>query len=434
LGGVIASVERGGIADCIGLLPGDEIPAINGHELHDSIDYRFCASDEFISLTVRRGTTDTTYEIEKDPDDLLGVEFTDELFDGIRTCGARCVFCFVEQLPKGMRKSLYLKDDDYRLSFLHGNYVTLANVTDSDLQRIAAQRLSPLYISVHTSDDSLRRQMLGRDAPSILNQIDILAEARITMHTQIVLCPGINDGSYLIDTIRKLSARYPFVQSIAVVPVGLTSHRDGKKHIRQVDEDNARRVLRIVGIEQKRLLGENGSRTVWAADEFYLKAGKPVPVSSIYEGYPQLGNGVGVVRRFVDSGRWARAVLRKEFRGSLRGTLVTGTLAAPILARWASSLDIPGLRLDVVAVTNWLLGDSVTVAGLMAGRDVIDQLKGKELGDVVFVPDIALRDGVFLDDVTHEDVAKALGSRVEAVEPNPVKLARRIIEIAGGLV
>jgi putative radical SAM enzyme (TIGR03279 family) len=432
MGGIVASNERGGIAEALGLMPGDEIVAINGHELRDSIDYRFFVSDDFISLAVRRGGQLTQFEIEKDPDTLLGVQFTDELFDGVRTCGARCIFCFVEQLPKGLRKSLYLKDDDYRLSFLHGNYVTLANVSQEELDRVVEQRLSPLYISVHAVDDVLRQRMLGRKAPGILWQIDYLAAARITMHTQIVLCPGINDGGYLSGSIRELSNRYPSVQSIAVVPVGLTAHRRGKTAIPQIHREYAQSILDLVACEQKRLLAEYGSRIVWAADEFYLKAGKPVPNSSTYEGYPQLGNGVGMVRRFLDSGRRSKTILDDSFKGKLHATLVSGTLFAPILAKWALSIERDGPEIDVLPVTNNLFGDSVTVTGLLAGRDVIDQLKGRRLGDVVFVPDVALRDGVFLDEVTLDDVESALGRKVEAIAPNPVRLARRMIELAGG--
>ncbi len=434
MGGIVASIERGGIAEALGLMPGDEIVAINGHDLRDSIDYRFFVSDEFITLAVQRGGQVTRFEIEKDADTLLGIEFTDDLFDGIRTCGARCIFCFVEQLPKGLRKSLYLKDDDYRLSFLHGNYVTLANVSQEELDRVVEQRLSPLYISVHAVDDALRQRMLGREAPDILGQIDYLAAARITMHTQIVLCPGINDGEYLSDSIRELSNRYPSVQSVAVVPVGLTAHRRNKTPIPEMDRDYAQGILDLVAREQKRLLAKHGSRIVWAADEFYLKAGKSVPNSSTYEGYPQLGNGVGMVRRFLDSGRRAKAILKDGFKGKLHVTLVSGTLFAPILAQWASSIGCNGLEINVIPVTNNLFGDSVTVTGLLAGRDVIDQLKGRKLGDVVFVPDVALRDGVFLDDVTLGDVESALGHKFEAIAPNPVRLARRIIELAGGCI
>ncbi len=432
MGGVVSSIERGGMAEALGLMPGDEIVAINGHELRDSIDYRFFVSDEFITLAVSRGGHLNQFKIEKDADTLLGVEFTDELFDGIRTCGARCLFCFVEQLPKGLRKSLYLKDDDYRLSFLHGNYVTLANVSQAELERVVEQRLSPLYISVHAVDDDLRHRMLGRDAPSILGQIDHLAIARITMHTQIVLCPGINDSDYLLDSIRELSKRHPAVQSIAVVPVGLTAHRRNKTPIPEIDRDYAQSILELVAREQKRLLAKRGSRIVWAADEFFLKAGKPVPSSSTYEGYAQLGNGVGMVRRFLDSGRRAKTILNESFKGSLRVTLISGALFAPILAQWARSIGCEGLDIRVVPVENRLFGESVTVTGLMTGRDVIDQLHGRELGDIVFVPAVALRDGVFLDDVTLEDVATSVGCRVEAIAPNPVRLVRRLIELAGG--
>ena len=424
-GAVVSLIDPGSIAEELGWRPGDKIVSINGHELHDILDFRFYSSDQFPTVTVRRKEQTADFEIEKDFDEPLGVEFEDELFDGVRLCGAHCIFCFVDQLPKGLRKPLYLKDDDYRLSFLHGNFVTLANVTDEDLKRIVTQRLSPLYVSVHTTDPGLRKTMLGRDAPDILAQIDTLAEGRISLHTQIVLCRGTNDDEHLRRTIEELATRYPCVASIAIVPAGVSRHRRHPTPIIPIDAQYSRLILDIVRQHQYRFLAESHTRLVWAADEFYLSAGRRVPRATAYEGFPQIENGVGLVRMFLDSGYRAKRLLPKKLPEPLAVTVVTGELAAPLLQHWAESLRVENLQVNVVPVENRLLGSSVTVAGLIAGKDMIDQLKGRNLGDVVFVPWVALRDGAFLDDVTIAGVQRELGVRVVSVAPLPPRATRR---------
>lgn len=432
--GIIYTVEPDSIAEELGWEPGDELVSINGHELSDLIDYRFYTADEHLIVLVRRGDQSAEFEIEKDYETDLGVTFKDALFDGVRTCGAKCVFCFVEQLPTGLRKSLYLKDDDYRLSFLHGNYVTLANVTDDDLRRIVIQRLSPLYISVHTTDHALRQRMLGREAPNILDQIDTLATGNIRLQTQIVLCCGINDGDYLDRTVEDLAARYPTVQSIAIVPAGITSHRRNKTPIGSIDAQYSRAILNKVRHWQRRFRAEIGTRLVWAADEFYLSAGRRVPVAGAYEGFPQIENGVGLVRKFKDSAYSAKKRIlplpmgeRAGVRGkTLTVSVITGQLAAPIIRQWADSLKFESLTVKVYPITNHLFGESVTVTGLIAGRDVIEQLKGENLGDLLVVPSVALRDGAFLDDVTLADIERALAIRVLAAPPTPLALIRML--------
>lgn len=411
MGGIVASIEPGSIADDLGWRPGDEIVSINGYDLHDILDYRFYSDDEFLDIVVQRCDRTAEFEIEKDLDISLGVEFKDILFDGVRTCGAHCVFCFVDQLPKGLRKSLYLKDDDYRLSFLHGNFITLANVTDEDLERIVTQRLGPLYISVHTTDHALRQRMLGRSCPDILMQIDALTKGRIALHTQIVLCRGINDGEHLERTISSLADRYPTVQSIAIVPAGITKHRRNKTPIEAIDARYSGEIICKTIRWQKQFLAEVGTRLVWAADELYLNAGRPVPKALVYEGFPQIENGVGLVRKFKDSAYRAKRLFPAALPKPLTVTLVTGVMAAPLLQAWAASLQCEDLNIDVVPIVNHLFGETVTVAGLIAGQDVIEQLKGRNLGDLLFIPSVALRDGAFLDDVTLADVERSLNCR-----------------------
>lgn len=448
MGGIVDTVEPGSLADGLGWRSGDRILTINGHPLSDEIDFRFYSADERLTVVLSRRGRRLTFDIHKDYDTPLGITFRDILFDGVRTCGAHCVFCFVEQLPKGMRRSLYLKDDDFRLSFLHGNFVTLANVSESDLQRIVTQRLSPLYVSVHATDPSLRRKLLGRDAPDILTQIDTLAGGRIALHTQVVLCRDINDGAHLDQTIADLASRYPTVASIAVVPAGLSRHRRNKTPIGAIDAQYSALMLHSIRRWQRRFRKEIGSRLVWPADEFYLSAGEPVPGASVYEGFPQIENGVGLVRRFLDSAARARRDLlpllsektpgevrprssvRSRARGGvrpLRVSLVTGTLAAPLLRDFALSMQNPRVEFEVFEIVNRLLGNTVSVAGLLSGSDIKDQLRTAELGDVVMVPSVALRDEAFIDDVSVDELGQALGTRVEAVEPVPYALVRRIM-------
>lgn len=426
---IITYVELGSIAHDLGWEPGDEIVSINGHALHDIIDFRYYCADEFLDVVVKHGDLTVEFEIEKDYDEPLGVEFEDALFDGVRLCGAHCIFCFVEQLPKGLRKSLYLKDDDYRLSFLHGNFVTLANVTDEDLQRIVDQRLSPLYISVHTTDPALREKMLGREAPNILDQIDKLSEGRIALQTQIVLCRGINDGDYLKKTVEDLASRYPTVQSFAIVPVGLSAHRRNTTPIGAIDQDYSVGIIRQVKKWQKAFKAKYGTRLVWAADEFYLSAGRPIPNVESYEGYPQIENGVGLIRKFMSSAKRAKAVLPKKLSRPVKVSVTTGELGASIMNEWVETLTCENLEIKIWTIENRLFGNMVTVAGLMAGHDIIDQLKGHDTGEAVFVPSVAVRDEAFLDDITLDQVSQELGKPVIVVEPRPYQLIRAILKL-----
>lgn len=430
MGGEISYVEPGGIADELGWQTGDYIVSMNGHVLEDVIDYRFYESDEYLLVTVKRGDQVADFEIEKDPGMSLGVEFREVLFDGVRTCGAHCLFCFVEQLPRGLRRSLYLKDDDYRLSFLDGNFVTLGNVTQSDLDRIVEQGLSPLYISVHTTDPDLREHILGRKAPHILDQIDFLSQGGITMHTQIVLCRGINDGDYLERSISDLCDRYPGVASLAVVPAGVTEHRRSDVPIHAIDAQYSAQILDIVARYQKRNLAEMGTRIVWAADEFYLNAAKSIPPAVSYEGFPQLENGVGLVRQFKDSRAKAIRLLRNhKLTDAISAWVVTAPIAAPLLREFAETVKEYGINLNIVELSNTLFGNTVTVAGLMSGKDVLDQLRGKCGGDILIIPEVALRDGLFLDDVSIADIERELRCSVLSVEPRPFNLIKALLSI-----
>jgi putative radical SAM enzyme (TIGR03279 family) len=429
-GGTVSSVEPESIAEEAGILPGDVILSINGHPLYDILDYRFYSTEEEVDILVRRGDEEAVISVEKDFDDPIGVDFTDELFDGVRECGNRCVFCFVHQLPRGMRRPLYIRDDDFRLSFLHGNFVTLTNVDDEDIRRIIQQRLTPLYVSVHATEPKLRNEMVrGEAAPDIMKQLRALAEGGITLHTQIVLCPGVNDKEHLAQTVSDLASLHPAVTSIGVVPVGLTRHRQVGPGLESIDPVGARVIISDVRRWQREFRARYGTRLVWASDELYLVSGVPVPSAATYEGYPQLENGIGFVRRFIDSAKRTVPRLPERIPHPVKATIVTSTLAEPVLQRFVDDLNrVENLSVAVTAVRNEFFGVSVTVSGLLTGGDIRDQmLEREDLSDVVIIPTVMLRDGAFLDDVTVGELSDALKRPVVTVEPTPASLAEALI-------
>jgi putative radical SAM enzyme (TIGR03279 family) len=434
-GVVVAAVRPRTAAARAGLRPGDRILAINDAPLRDVIDFHFHAGDERLTLRlVRQGRARTARLVRRGAG--LGLELEAPRPGEISTCANKCVFCFIHQLPRGMRKSLYVKDDDFRLSFLHGNYVTLTDLEEPELQRIEAQRLSPLYVSVHATDPELRHALLGRPRVrrELLPVMERLAKAGIAMHAQIVLCPGWNDGVHLERTVDELAALHPAVPTAAVVPVGLTRHRERLPALRAVTEEEARTLVRTIEGWQRGYQERLGTRFVWAADELYLKAGVPLPPARTYEGFPVVEDGIGLVRRFEDA--WTRALSRRPLRPVRpRGvTVVTGEMFAPRMRVLLDRLAVDGLTVSPVAVANELFGRGIGVAGLLTGRDIQTQLEqrraaGHELGDEVLVPAVALRDGagVFLDDLTPSDLAASLGAPVTVVEPDAPALLAALI-------
>jgi len=411
-------------------MPGDSIVCINGKTVLDILDWRFESASESVTIEYLRGGRSFTSLIEKDTYDDLGIEFEEELFDGVHKCSNSCIFCFLHQMPRGLRPTLYVRDDDYRLSFTQGNYITLTNLADDEMERICSQKMTPLYVSVHATELELRAKMLGNPrAGLIMEQLRRLAESRITFHTQIVLCPEVNDGEHLERTIGELAALYPATESIAVVPVGLTKHRKNLYPLKPVDEQLSREVIDLCLRKQKEFKARFGTRLVFASDELYLRAGEPFPSSAAYEGFPQLEDGIGVSRIFLDE----LARLRRGKKGTPRMwngrgapkmgkyVLVTGTLARPMieqLAKWLSSH--PGVSARVCEVRNDFLGETVTVAGLMAGVDVIRALADIQPDEVVLIPSVAMNEGRFLDDVTLDDVRAAVGAKITAIAPSPV--------------
>jgi putative radical SAM enzyme (TIGR03279 family) len=399
--------------------------AINAAPLRDVIDFHFHAGEERLRLSVERDGRARTVRLTRRGSG-LGLQLEAPRPAEIATCANKCVFCFIHQLPKGMRKSLYVKDDDFRLSFLHGNYITLTDLAESELERIEAQRLSPLYVSVHATDPDLRHALLGQPKArrELLPVMERLAKAGIAMHAQIVLCPGWNDGVHLDRTVHELARLHPAVPTTAVVPVGLTRHRERLPALRPVTAEEARVLVRAIEGWQAEFQASLGTRFVWAADELYLQSAIPLPPAPAYEGFAVAEDGIGLVRRFEDG--FARALGRRPARlpRPRRVTVVTGELFAPRMRALLDRVRVEGLSVNLVPVANEFFGRGIGVAGLLTGRDIQiqlgqSQLAGRGLGDVVLVPAVALRDGagVFLDDLTPADLATTLETPVTAVEP-----------------
>ncbi|MGH7307447.1 MAG: DUF512 domain-containing protein [Candidatus Rokuibacteriota bacterium] len=429
-GVVVASVRRRSDAATAGLQPGDRILAINGQALRDAIDFQFYGADDELRLTVARQETTSILTLRRRAGD-VGVQLVPPRPRDIATCANACVFCFIHQNPKGLRRSLYVKDDDFRLSFLHGNYITLSDLDEAALRRIESQRLSPLYVSVHATDPVLRHRLLGRPRHSgeILPRLARLAAAGIRMHAQIVLCPDLNDGAHLERTVLDLTLLYPQVATVAIVPVGLTRHRERLPALRLLTADEARDLLDTVAAWQARFLARLGTRFVFLADEIYLLADRRLPEAAAYEGFPIAEDGVGLVRRFEDD--LERAERRVVVRRPRTVTLVSGQLYGSRLARLLAPLAADGLTARVVTVPNDFFGRTIGVAGLLTGRDIQRHLADQtDLGEEVLLPSVAVRDsdGVFLDDLTPADLARDLGVSVRVVEPT----ARGLLKALGG--
>ncbi|MGA2284790.1 MAG: DUF512 domain-containing protein [Dehalococcoidia bacterium] len=423
-GGTVREVAAGSLAARIGLRPLDRLLAVDGHALRDAIDFAFYAAEERFRLTFEREGRRQEIEARRRPGEGLGVEFENSIFDRVRTCNNDCFFCFLKGLPADLRPSLYLKDDDIRLSFADGNFVTLANLTAADWRRLEEQRLSPLNVSVHATDPELRRRLLGNGrAPEIVGQLRRLGELGIRVNTQVVLCPGLNDSDQLARTVRDLSELYPTVQSIGVVPVAASRHAWSraddatKQWLGPCTLQYARQVILQMRPWQREFRQRFGVGLVYLADEFYLAAGARLPAASRYDGYPQYENGIGMTRALIEDWRRLRRRLAGEKRhwASKRLTFACGTLIAPVLTRLAAEMGaLTGIDASVAPVENAFFGPRVTVSGLLTGRDIIDSLRSRELGDLVVLPRHALdhAGARFLDNATPADMSASLSTPV----------------------
>lgn len=421
---IVEKVLSGSIAEEMEITPGDALLEINGHKIEDIFDYQYYTQDEYIEILVRKPSGEEwLLEIDKGYDEDLGITFENGLMDDYRSCHNKCIFCFIDQMPKGMRDTLYFKDDDSRLSFLQGNYVTLTNMSDEDVDRIIRYNLSPINVSFQTTNPELRCRMLNnRFAGQALERAWKLAQAGIIMNGQIVLCKGVNDGAELDRSIRDLSAYLPNLESVSVVPVGLSKYRDGLYPLEPFTKEDAQDVLRIIHGWQNKIYPEYGTHFVHASDEWYILAEEELPQEEQYDGYLQLENGVGMLRLLLDE--FAEAMEEDRINGrQVRAkhiTLATGRLAYRFIKQMAMQMEerYEGLQIDVIAIRNDFFGEMITVSGLLTGQDIMAQLKDRDLGEKLLLPQNVLKSGepVFLDDYTLDDIEKALQVRIDIVK------------------
>ena len=421
---IVEKVLSGSIAEEMEITPGDALLEINGHKIEDIFDYQYYTQDEYIEILVRKPSGEEwLLEIDKGYDEDLGITFENGLMDDYRSCHNKCMFCFIDQMPKGMRDTLYFKDDDSRLSFLQGNYVTLTNMSDEDVDRIIRYNLSPINVSFQTTNPELRCRMLNnRFAGQALEKAWKLAQAGIIMNGQIVLCKGVNDGAELDRSIRDLSAYLPNLESVSVVPVGLSKYRDGLYPLEPFTKEDAQDVLRIIHGWQNKIYPEYGTHFVHASDEWYILAEEELPQEEQYDGYLQLENGVGMLRLLLDE--FAEAMEEDRINGrqarAKHITLATGRLAYRFIKQMAKQMGerYEGLQIDVIAIRNDFFGEMITVSGLLTGQDIMAQLKDRDLGEKLLLPQNVLKSGepVFLDDYTLDDIEKALQVRIDIVK------------------
>lgn len=422
---IVAKIKPNSIAEEMEIEPGDAILAINDKEIKDVFDYQYLTEDDYIEVLIEKPDGEQfILEIDKDPDEDLGIEFENGLMDDYKSCHNKCIFCFIDQMPKGMRDTLYFKDDDSRLSFLQGNYVTLTNMSDEDVQRIIDYNLGPINISFQTTNPELRCKMLNnRFAGEALKKVDKLFDGGISMNGQIVLCKGVNDGEELDRSIRDLTKYIPLLESVSVVPVGLSKYRDGLYPLESFNKEDAIKTIDLIESWQKKIYEEHHIHFIHASDEWYILADKEMPEEDRYDGYLQLENGVGMIRLMMTEFYEALEELEcsdKKFNGAREVSMATGKLAYPYIKRMADEVCnvIPELKVNVYAIRNDFFGEKITVAGLLTGQDIMAQLKDKELGEKLFLPQCVLRSGedVFLDDIHVPEVEKTLQVKVDIVK------------------
>lgn len=430
----ITKVLPDSIAEELGIQTGDLLVSINGEAIEDIFDYQFLVNDEEILILIEKPNGEEwEFEIEKEFDEDIGIEFEEGLMDEYKSCRNKCIFCFIDQMPKGMRGTLYFKDDDSRLSFLQGNYITLTNMKLSDIKRMIRYRMEPINISIHTTNPMLRCKMLNnRFAGDLLEKMNLLKEADITMNGQIVLCKGINDGGELENSIRTLTDYLPCLQSLSVVPVGLTKYRDGLYPLEPFEKEDAIKVLAIIHKWQQYCMETYGTHFVHASDEWYLLAEMELPEEERYDGYLQLENGVGMERLLENEFLEALDGLSVDIERKKQITIATGKLAAPLLEKLCSLFrqKFPNIFIQVIPIRNDFFGERITVSGLLTGQDVMRQLMGKNLGDKLLLPCNLLRSGeeVFLDDVTLREVKNALQVKVDIVKSSGQDLIKALLD------
>ena len=434
---IIASVESGSIAEELGLEPGDAIEEINGNEIEDIFDYQYYVEEEYLDvLVLTKDGEECVLEIEKDEDEDLGITFESSLMDEYHSCCNKCMFCFIDQMPPGMRETLYFKDDDSRLSFLQGNYITLTNMRDKDIERVIRYHLSPINISVHATNPELRCKMLhNRFAGDILEKIGRLYEAGIRMNSQVVLCKGLNDGEELDRTISDLGKFLPYMESLSVVPVGLTKYREGLAPLELFEKEDAGKVLKQIHKWQDYFRENYGTTFVHASDEWFILAEQEFPDEAYYEGYGQLENGVGMMRLLLEEVKERLAELTGDDREKYVA-IATAKLAYPTIKKLAADVEMkfPGIKIDVYCIINKFFGEHITVSGLLTGQDIIAQLKGKTLGEELLLPCNVLKadEDIFLDDISLKELSDSLQVPVNIIQSEGRDFVDKIITIENG--
>ena len=432
----IMSVDKNSRADRAKILSGDILISINGREINDVLDYRFHLTDSKITLRCSRGGEEYFVEIRKQQYDDIGLEFETPLMDKKHSCENKCIFCFIDQLPKGMRKTLYFKDDDSRLSFLHGNYITLTNLQDSDIDRIIEMHISPVNISVHTTNPELRVKMMhNKRAGEVLSYMRKLADAGISLCGQIVLCKGINDGEELYRSMRDLSQLFPAMQSVSIVPAGLTRFRDKLFPLEQYTKDEAGAVIDAVDKFAAECKGKYGARMFFCADELYLRAERELPDEDYYEGYSQIENGVGMITSLTTEFNEEMNFLDEyleSYKSPRKLSIATGVASYDTIKQMAVRLEaaVEGIQINVYKIINHFFGESITVAGLLTGKDISEQLEGQDLGELLIFPSNALRAGedVFLDDMTPMQLSEIIGVPVAPSGESGADFIRQALE------
>lgn len=431
---IVKSLMPGGIGEELGIEPGDKLLAINGNEIQDVFDYYYYEESEQLLLLIEKPDGEEwELEIEKDEDESLGIEFDQSLMDEYRSCRNKCMFCFIDQMPKGMRETLYFKDDDSRLSFLQGNYITLTNMSDHDVERIVKYRLEPINISFQTTNPELRCKMLhNRFAGEALKKVDILYRGQIEMNGQIVLCKGVNDGEELERTIRDLTGYLPYLKSVSIVPVGLTRYRDGLYPLEPFTKEDAREVLSVIHRWQEKIYQEHGIHMIHAGDEWYVLAEEEVPEEERYDGYLQLENGVGMMRLLFNEVQEALSAVTGDER-QREISLATGRLMYPYIGKILEEIrkKFPNITTHLYAIRNDFFGERITVSGLITGQDLTGQLKGQPLGERLLLPCNMLKIGepVFLDDFTLEEVENSLQVKTDIVKSSGQDLLDAVIGV-----
>ena len=419
----ITSVLSRSRAAKAGIREGDILVSINGNGIRDVLDYRFYLTEREVELHLKRGESEYTVTVKKGEYDDIGLDFETPLMDKKQRCKNKCIFCFIDQNPEGLRESLYFKDDDSRLSFLHGNYITLTNMNDSDIERIVKMRFSPINISVHTTNPALRVEMMkNKRAGEVLSYLDDFCRAGLNMCGQIVLCRGVNDGEELVRSMRDLSKYQPYMTSVSVVPAGMTKFRDGLYPLVDFTREEAAEVINAVNSFGDKLKEERGSRVFFVADEFYLKAGIEIPDKDYYEDYPQIENGVGMLRSFMDEFDIGKDDIAEllSFKGVRSLSVATGVASYPFIKSLADRIMsiTDKVKISVYQIKNFFFGESITVSGLLTGKDIYGQLSGKELGDRLLIPSSALRAGedIFLCGMTLGELSERLNTEIRVTE------------------